>query len=423
MTRSKFDIEYNERIQQVDVGDGSSVWDEIQDELDFIETWDTISTKLEEIMPQKATVAPMRYLRVFAAIAAIVLIMFLPVRNVFDQANQTIIISEISNEADQIVEISSFKSIPLTAAKEVKEEKEEGFEKLELAQRVVPELPQTKHLIQKPSGLSFNSELKSIVNNIDSASTTYFTEVLSLQKNQNFPFDVKKFLADKDTFSPYSIDEGLNYTQEPIKSAGISIRVVDIGLLYGYKNTWLLNHETRNGLNASKLGASLPTFRQDIGLTSSFEINNRHVFGLEFFWKSEAGQKYQQYINASYMERNIALEYLKLQSFYVWKYKRIPGEIIVGGYFSRLTMAHEIQDKTWFNVNDRYNDLDCGLLAGYQFNIAFKNGMTIKPSVRVSYNVVNIFKGDDITPSHFKRTNNLATSLNLSLSYRFLNKF
>ncbi|PKP36275.1 MAG: hypothetical protein CVT98_08445, partial [Bacteroidetes bacterium HGW-Bacteroidetes-15] len=117
MTRSKFDIEYNKWLQQVDVEEGDNVWNEIQDELDFMETWDNISAKLDEVKPQKGRVVPMRFLKLLAATAAILLIMFLPVRYIIDQANQPTNISELSNEEDKTKEITSAEPTPLEVAK------------------------------------------------------------------------------------------------------------------------------------------------------------------------------------------------------------------------------------------------------------------------------------------------------------------
>ncbi len=413
MTRSRFDIEYSKWLRQIEVKEDDSVWNEIQDELDFIETWDNISDKLDEVKPQKGRVIPMRFLKVIAATAAIILIMFLPVRYFLKQANQPTIISELSSESDEKEELSSDEQSPLSTAKpneEVDAVQPEG---------VVSKVPPAKSSYEKSLETYSSNELIPTEESKDSESTAYVTEKIELHRIQNLPFDTITLIASNDGLPTNLIDREFNYIPATSKSSGISIRVVDIGLVYGYKNTWLLNHETLNGLNPSKLGNSLPTFHHDIGASSTLEFNNRYSFGVEFLWKSETGQNYQQYINANYVERNINLDYIKLQAFYLWESKRISGQAITGGYFARLTMAEEQQDKTMFSVEDSYSDHDYGLLVGYQFNIALKNRIIIKPSVRVSYNLVNIFEGDDITPSHFKTTKNLATSFNISLSYRF----
>lgn len=410
MTRSRFDIEYNKWLQQVDVDEDDAVWNEIQDELDFMETWDTISVKLDEVKPQKVRVFPMRYMKVLAAAAAIFLIMLLPVRYVIEQANQPTIISELSTEADEKEEITPDDPTPLKAPKD----------ETDVVQREMSEVPHANNLDEKSLASASGNELIPIIEGKDAESTAYSYEETDLHRIQHIPFDANTLLASNDAIPPNSIDTKFNIISEHEGTSGVSVRVVEVGLLYGYKNTWLLNHETRNGLNPGKLGNTLPTFNHDIGVSSSLAINNRHLFGLEFLWRSEAGQNYQQYINASYVERNINLDYLKLQAFYVWENNRLPGQAIVGGYFARLSMAEEQRDKTRFSVEDSYSDLDYGLLAGYQFTIALSNRIILKPGVRASYNLINIFEGDDITPSHFKRTKNLAASFNISLSYRFL---
>jgi hypothetical protein len=413
MTRSKFDIAYNKWLQQVDADGGDAVWNEIQDELDFIETWDNISTNLDEVKPQKGKIIPMRYLKVLAAAAAIFLLLFLPVRYIIEQTNQPTVISELGAEADETGAMLSDQSTPLGGAEAESESDSEGI------QRMVSEAPRLGRLNEMALASSSTNESIPAIESIEAEITAHLTGGLALHRIRNLPFDANNLLASNDFAPLNSIETEAYFAPQPSRSSGFSLRVAEVGLVYGYKNTWLLNHETRNGLNPGRLGNALPTFHQDIGLSSSLEINNRHLLGLEFLWKSEAGQKYQQYINASYVDRNIQLDYLKLQAFYIWESNRLPGQAIVGGYFARLTMAEEYQDKTRFRVEDRYSDLDYGLLAGYQLNIAFSNRIILKPGFRASYNLVNIFEGDDITPSHFKRTKNFSASFNVSLSYRF----
>ena len=409
MTRSKFDIEFNKWLQQVNVEEDDAVWNEIQDELDFIETWDNISAKLDEVKPQKGRIIPMRYLKVIAAAAAIILIMFLPVRYFIEQANHPTPISELNNEAEEKEKLTSDEPTTSTTLED----------KVEIDQRTDREAPPADNVYKKLLASLSDKESTPIIESKDSEDTVFSKEEPALHKMSKLSFDENNLLASSDATLSHSIETEFNATTKPREASVFSLRISGVGLMYGYKNTWLLNYETRNGLNPKKLGNALPTFHQDIGVSSTLELNNRHLFGLEFLWKSETGQNYQQYINASFVEKDINLDYLKLQAFYFWENEKIPGQVIFGGYIARLTMAEEWHDKTRFIVNDSYSNLDYGLLAGYQFNIALKNRIIIKPGLRLSYNLVNIFEGNDITPSHFKRTKNLSASFNISLSYRF----
>jgi hypothetical protein len=418
MTGSRFDTEYKKWLQKIEVEDDDSVWKEIQDELDFRETWDNISGKLDEIQPQRGRLVPFKYLKTFAAAAAIILIMILPFRYLFEQAKYPAIISEVTGEADEKEGLKSGEPLQMKPARD-----EEGLIPATGTSVTVASNSYTNSL----ASFSGNEPIK-VTESKGSENTTYANQEPELQRYkepelhriQNLPFDTKTLIASNDVISPISVEMASESVSEP-RFSGISIKVVEVGLVYGYKNTWLLNHETRNGLDPGKLGNALPTFNRDIGITSSLAVNNRHLFGLEFLWKSEAGQDYQQYINASYVERNINLDYLKFQAFYLWENRRVPGQAIVGGYFASLTMAEEQQAKIRFSVDNSYSNFDYGLLAGYQFNIDLNNRILIKPGVRMNYNLVNIFEGDDITPGHFKRTKNFAASFNMTLSYKFFN--
>ncbi|HCX99768.1 MAG TPA: hypothetical protein DG754_06470 [Bacteroidales bacterium] len=408
MTSGKFDIEYNKWLQQVNVDESDSVWEEVQYELDFIETWDNISAQLDEVKPQKGKVFAMRYLKPFAAAAAVILLMLLPVKYLTDEVTQTTIISEQYNEASNTEKLESNQTALL-------KEGEKGVDKSHTMENVIP--PVNHSTINVSTFDTENGQI-ALVESSDSENKSLDNDEIVFDRIQVRPFDSSHLLASNDAVLPSFTKNQAPAYSEPDKSSGFTFRVVEVGLVYGYKNTWLLNYETLNGLDPKKLGNTLPTFHQDIGASSTLEFNNRHQIGLEFLWKSETGQNYQQYINASFVDKNINLNYLKFQAFYYWDFRKIPGHAILGGYIARLAMAEEQQEKVRFSIDDSYSNLDYGLLAGYQFNIALGNRIIIKPSVRVTYNLINIFRGDDIMPSHFKKTKNLAASLNVSLSYR-----
>ncbi|MDD2197571.1 MAG: hypothetical protein PHE03_13840 [Bacteroidales bacterium] len=408
MTSGKFDIEYNKWLKQVDVDASDSVWNEIQDELDFIETWDNISSQLDVVKPQKGRIIAMKYLKPFAAVAAVILLMLLPVKYLTDQVIQPIIISEQHKEESKIEELILDETTPI-------KKRQEGIAKLHAAEVDIP-TANTHH--KNTLSASSENRLAELVEIEDAEDTALANERIAFDRLQTRPFAYNDFLATNDVVLPKKQVKKTHTYSEPKKSSDFTFRVVEIGLVYGYKNTWLLNHETFNGLDPKRLGNTLPTFHQDIGASSTLEFNNRHQVGLEFLWKSETGQNYQQYINASFVDKNINLNYLKFQAFYYWNSRKIPGHAILGGYIARLDMAEEQLEKTRFNIDDNYTNLDYGLLAGYQFNFALSNRVIIKPSVRVTYNLINIFSGDDIMPSHFKKTKNLAASFNVSLSYR-----
>lgn len=408
MTNDRFDIEYKKWLAQVEVGEDDSVWNEIQDELDFMETWDNISAQLDVVAPQKSKVVIMKFLKPLAAAAAIILLMLLPIKYFTDETIQPAIISEQRTEDNEINELKSDK---IASTKEDKKE----------ISVIENNIPPTTGTHQTTSTYISENRLTGFIETKDTDNTSLDSdnEAIIVNRIPSRPFNSNLLLASNNAILPEFTEYQTPIYSEENQSSGFHFRVVELGLVYGYKNTWLLNHETLNALDPTKLGSALPTFHHDIGASTTIEFNKRHQVGLEFLWKSETGQNYQQYINASYIDKNIDLTYTKLQTFYYWNSKKVPGQAILGGYVARLSMAEELQEKTRYSVNDSYSEFDYGLLVGYQFNIALKNRINIKPSLRVNYNLVNIFKGDEIIPAHFKRTKNLAASFNISVSYRF----
>ncbi|GAO29400.1 hypothetical protein [Geofilum rubicundum] len=429
MTKSKFDIAYNKWLQQVDVDEGDSLWNALEDELDFMETWDHISAKLDETKPQKGRLLPMRFLKRMAAVAAILLLLFFPVRYLLKQPEQPNMAKEQGQEVSE-KKMGTSQEVGPVASKLGEADAEEGLEGLEVAQVTIAGIPVEADALsidaysEVPSPrLSADFILKSEDGAIEDS--VIRLERLALEGLQSPSFNVKRLLISQDDMIlPHLTETDYSYFTSSEKSPELSVsssslRIVDAGLVYGYKNTWLLNYETRNGLNPSKLGSVQPTFRQDMGIASTFELFRRHLVGLEFFWKAESGQDYQQYVNARFVDKNIQLDYLKLQTFYCYENKMLPGQILLGGYAARLTMAEEQIAESSFGVNDRYNDFDYGLLAGYQVHVPIAKRIVFKPSIRFNYNLVNMFEGDEMIPGNLKDTRNLAASFNFSLSYKF----
>ncbi|MEE4176434.1 MAG: hypothetical protein V2I46_02890 [Bacteroides sp.] len=412
MTLSKFDIEYNKWLRQLDVEEDDAVWNGIQDELDFIETWDHIAGQLDKIKPPKARVIPMKFLKYIAAAAAVILLMVLPVKNLVEQVIQPDIVAEQNNEGDQQIKIIRDEEPPLRKV-ETNTDLANGAET-----KVTPVDPS----FQESFNFLSAAHLNGLVESKDFEETVFTSEKFVFEKIKIPSFDVDNLLASNvDMLQNWSGKHNARFSG-PDDASGAAFRIVELGLVYGLKNTWLLNYETFNGLDPDRLGNTRFTFHHDIGASSMLEFNNQHLVGLEFFWKSEAGQNYQQYINASFVERNIQLDYRKVQAFYIYPQAKFPGQVLLGGYVARLTLAEEQQGIAVISVDNSYRKLDYGLVAGYQFNVSFRNNINIHPGFRVNYNLVNIFEGDDITPGRFKKTRNLSASFNISFSYRFPNE-
>ena len=404
MSRSEFDKDYKQWLRQLDVGDGDTLWKEIENELDFNETWGNISSHLDVVQPEKSRKIGITTFKVLLAAAAVILLLIIPVNynNNDIQTDQTIVTSsemakmEVPESRNDFEEITDDNLQVLPA-----EDPNEDYSILQSYPGDIVYLGEERINEEENIIYSLYDEDKLTLDNIP---------MKEWALNKHFAANLK----------PMSVNADLKPEDKEIKGRfNNPFHLAEAGLVFGYKNTWLWNSETQNGLNSGSLRNTLPTFHYDIGFTSTIEYKNTHRFGLQLLWKSTTGQNYKQYINASYVERNIQLNYLKLQAFYMWDIKRIPGQFLFGTYFAKLNFAEEDRDGSRVSLGDNYRNSDYGLLLGYQYEVSVRNKFILKPGIRTNTSLVNIFRGDDLTPADMNKTRNFAFGFDLAIYYKF----
>lgn len=416
MSSSKFDIEYKKWLHQIDEEPDKSVWNNIRDELDFIETWDNIESELDKKLPTRQKNRKLVYIPAMAAAIAAIILMIsgpfgllqsppdAPINHAPREFAQQLTDSMMVIDSTYIPRVETVPVVPenyFDASRSLAI----GTERDLVTPRITPPEERISREVKAP----FENE------------EMFIPESRRLKfkmDNQFSPADGRIQLTNKIT-NDLSEETITHSMPEIFEKEASFISLADIGMVYGYKNTWLINHETRNGLDPKKLGNTLVTFNRDMGISSTWAIKGKPFLGIEFLWNSATGQKYQQYIDARFVERDINLDYTRLQAMYIYDYARIPGQLLLGGYVARLNLGEETRGDVTFDVSQNYNKLDYGLLAGYQVNVNLHDRIVITPGIRGSYNLVNMFKGDGNVPDHFKTTKNFTTGFSFALSYRF----
>ena len=407
MSKDRFNTWYNKWLGRIDEEADESLWDEIEDELDFRETWQNISGRLDKIdISVKPLTQKKSYLKEIIGIAAGVLLVLGTAKYISDRSPEIPVSAAIAlngRHTDQMVKSITDNALGQTGS---------GITVTGLpGRRVHPEL--------LPAERDFDYQGTGQIRVADGDRPTGRTGLAANQPLTAYPLDNNNMpemvLADYPGYLPVLHDLPDNISQSGGNRNLIGFK--DAGLVFGYKNTWLLNHETFNGLNPSRLNNALPTYRQEVGAATTMVLNRRTAFGMEFFWRSEIGQNYQQYINASYIDRKINLDYLKFQTFYLWDPRRVAGEFLLGGYYSILKTGKETRGEDTFNIRQDYSDTDYGVLLGYQLNINVQDRLVVKPGLRFNYNMRNIFEGDNIVPSHLKKTNSISAGFNIAVAY------
>lgn len=465
MSRSKFDIDYYNWLRKVEVTEADSVWEDVQYELDFTDTWKGISKELDRVAPVSSGLLQGSLIKTAVIATTMLFFLLVPTKRLDDPGvgHDLITLSDVPStgnidaspevkipdeqsppqyksspdmgtetvQTDAPVKISiaettgkpAFEKQPVKiAAAEVYAEKAgtgiaaesgekatptvsldndnrgEKPDKNILPETVLPETPTER--LEKSDPDNFVMQPVLVFNNIN---------------NRKFISDINRGSRVNGFSLPFSFaPESYNATR-----TRSTLKLMDLGIIYSYKNTWLINYETLNGLNPEKLGNALPTFHKDIGVSSTLLLRERHLIGLDLMIKSEAGQNYQQYINASYLRRNIQLNYSKLQGYYIWNRGRIPGQLLTGGYLARLNLGEESRGEEIITISDNYSNYDYGLMVGYQLTIFLQNRIIVRPGFRLNYNLVNIFRGDELTPGYLKDTRNVSAGFKISMAYRF----
>ena len=407
MSKDRFDIWYNKWLSQVDEEVDEALWEDIEDELDFQETWKNISSRLDKKKLYGLPIPRKRYyIKEIIGAAAGILLILATAKFINDQTRQvydrTDNISLNSVYIEQKINSMAANVLRRTIAGGV----ETGILKEKSQLPDFPIMRDYEPVVTESVPVSSGFRIPEWTDLTKQQSLTGLATVFESQ-------DIA--LADHLIYSNYSrVADDRLYEDNGIKLIGFQ----DAGLVFGYKNTWLLNHETYNGLNPSKLNNTLPTYHHEIGVATTMGLRSGNSFGFEFFWRSEIGQKYQQYINASYLDRHINLDYLKFQAFYIMGHNRVPGEFLFGGYYSILKSGIETHGGTNLNVKQEYSNTDYGLLLGYQLQMDIHKRITFKPGLRLNYNMRNIFEGDNVVPSHLKKTHSFSAGFNISAAYK-----
>jgi hypothetical protein len=196
-------------------------------------------------------------------------------------------------------------------------------------------------------------------------------------------------------------------------------KTIEFGLTASVKNTWLLNRLTLLGLERHTLNTTVPDFGKDIGMVFAYNFSRAFSAQAEGMFISESGQRYKEYRNGKYVDREADLRYYTLNL--LLKYNRnkaskallLNGHSIVGGlYASRLNKATETINGQ-ITQSNAYEDYNYGVILGYEYNRFVSPNLLITSGLRVNYGFPNIDK------RLFLKTFTGSFDLNIGVKYRF----
>ena len=205
--------------------------------------------------------------------------------------------------------------------------------------------------------------------------------------------------------------------KKPIRSARWQV-----GIIGSLKNTWLINPETTSGLKRTSLNDTRLTFGKEFGVTVQRSVGAKSAVQFEYYFYSEIGQRYHEYINALYQTKDIKLHYQKAQLIYrrrIFENTNAPALYAVAGLrVSRLTLADTSIGGEDENVTQEYRPWDYGFILGGEAEFNLSDKFILVSGLRASYGMRNIYLGNGQTPAEFNKTHTASVGLSVGVKYR-----
>ncbi len=191
-----------------------------------------------------------------------------------------------------------------------------------------------------------------------------------------------------------------------------------------FKNSWLLNNETLDGLKSESLTTTEIVFFPDVGLSLSYSLNKNWLLQADGLIFSNTGQKYLGYYYGHYSRKEITLRYSTFALSV--KYKNIGKEfskhrssinLLGGGY---LSVLHSVNRKINFeteNISSQYRKFDLGIRLGGEFELQILDQLSVAPGLFISLGIPNIYKGNSNIPDYLRRTHTGSAEFHLAFYF------
>lgn len=215
---------------------------------------------------------------------------------------------------------------------------------------------------------------------------------------------------------------------QPLVSSDTTLRrkkQFEIGIIYSYNNTWLINNDTRKSFDENSLIQTIPAFSGSYGIVTNYNIFNNSSVSAELFVNSKYIQRYDEFVEGVFNSRTTELNYYKLALLYQFHishspHKPIPSRYIfrAGFYGSYLKNHKHDYTRVRGHETDTYTNADYGARIAIGQEKAVRN-IIIGYGLNAEYGFKNIFHGNPQVPSQFNVSRNALIGGYLNLKYRF----
>lgn len=411
------------------------IWEEIYVEMDIGEVWNDISSDLDIIMPEDSGSGLI--IKSIAAVLIILLGMVPVTKPVIDsEISQPGII--IVKKQDAHTEESLIKNKPAGINTGVKVDRDNSpglirsLNRDEAAIGIYSEGRNKTGLPGETVNIPDNKDVVPDLSVNDAKDTNLALHTDPISKGQ---FIIHPVMVPYNTLKMTPLSSISNIDKPVIINyysiSGHSVQLsgpgrISIGLTALYKNTWLLNNKTFDGLKSQSLTTSEIVFFSDIGLSLNYGLNKKWQLQADGFFFSNTGQEYLEYYYGHYSRRAITLRYSTIALSVKYKFNgnsvlmpRSSVNVLAGGYFSVLNYANQRINSDLQNIGSHYQRYDLGVKLGSEIELHLFDNLSLAPGLSLSFGIPNIYKGTSNIPGNLRRTHNGSAELRLAFYYHF----
>ncbi|MGM0667481.1 MAG: hypothetical protein ACQETA_09180 [Bacteroidota bacterium] len=228
-------------------------------------------------------------------------------------------------------------------------------------------------------------------------------------------------------YTPEDKFEDIIPTGEIIRGAAAKTRKVFrkfyLGTTGQLANTWLVNEKTISGFKSASLVSTNATFGSNFGFFAGTNLVKNVDLQADFNILAQNNQDYNEYMDGNYVTNKLKLDYSQLAlslRYNLMSQRFMEGEhgVNFGGYLAYLHNAYQKIDGDKLYLSDNYNNIDYGLMLGYEYVFPLAGQLGLGTGFRAYYGLSNIYSGDENIPSYMNVTNN--ASVNITLSFKYL---
>lgn len=199
----------------------------------------------------------------------------------------------------------------------------------------------------------------------------------------------------------------------------------ELGIIYSYNNTWILNNDTRKSFDENSLIQTIPTYSGSYGIVANYTIFNNSSVSTEFFVNSKYIQRYDEFMEGNFNRWTTKFNYYKLTLLYQFnisqsRYKAVPSKYTFRAGFYGSYLKNQTKDYTRVTSpeTDTYTKADYGARIAIGQEKIFRI-IIIGYGLNAEYGFKNIFDGNPQVPSQFNVSRNALIGGYLNLKYAF----